>query len=91
MMINEERLLGFQEAFSDLAPMEQMVLECRFKERKTFKEIGISVNRTTERARIIYQHGIRKMGNRHRLRMLVLGYHRALEEFYKEEATRWRR
>ena len=88
MTINDEQVLGFQKAFEQLAPMEQMVLKCRFKDRQTFKQIGVSVNRTTDKAYLIYQHGIRKLRNPYRHNMIVLGYHRALEVFTKEESSR---
>ena len=62
---------GIIECINDLTDREKSVIIMRYKERKTFKEIGESLNRSYETVRINHNKALRKLRHPFRYKKMI--------------------
>ncbi len=72
--ITEDRITGLQYSLESMTDRELDVLDCRFRERKSFREIADLFSVPIERIRVIYDRSLRKLRKTYRLPMIALGY-----------------
>ncbi|MBR2561592.1 MAG: hypothetical protein IKE31_05525, partial [Eubacterium sp.] len=70
----EDRITGLQYSLESMTDRELDVLDCRFRERKSFREIADLFSVPIERIRVIYDRSLRKLRKTYRLPMIALGY-----------------
>ena len=87
MEISEDHILGLQMVLEALTDREQDVLDFRFRERKSFRQIGELWGFPTDRARSIYEMTLRKIRKTPRLAMISFGYHGAEAEKERARVT----
>ena len=78
--ITEDRILGLKYSLESMTEREQNVLDARFQERKTYREIADQFNIPSERIRMIYRKSLRKLRHSSRYNQIALGYNAAAEE-----------
>ena len=57
--ITEDRITGLQYSLESMTDRELDVLDCRFRERKSFREIADLFSVPIERIRVIYDRSLR--------------------------------
>lgn len=72
--ITEDRITGLQYSLESMTDRELDVLDYRFRERKSFREIADLFGRPAERVRVIYDRSLRKLRKTYRFPMIALGY-----------------
>ncbi|MBR3245328.1 MAG: hypothetical protein IKF90_21970 [Parasporobacterium sp.] len=72
--ITEDRITGLQYSLESMTDRELDVLDYRFRERKTFREIADLFGIPAERVRVIYDRTLRKLRKTYRFPMIALGY-----------------
>ena len=72
--ITEDRITGLQYSLESMTDRELDVLDYRFRERKTFREIADLFGIPVERIRVIYDRSLRKLRKTYRFPMIALGY-----------------
>ena len=87
MEINEDHVLGLQKVLETLTDREQDVLDLRFKERKSFRQIGEVWGLSTDKARSIYEMTLRKIRKTPRFNLISFGYHGAEAEKERAKAA----
>ena len=80
MEINDDRLLGLNEAGEMLLEREKDVLKMRFRERLAFSEIANRTNVPAKTIRRVYNRSIRKLRQSDRIDLIKLGLKAAEEE-----------
>ena len=78
--ITEDRILGLQHCLERMTERQLEVLEARFQERKTFREIADQYGLATERICGIYEKSMRKLRHPSRFDLIAFGYNTAAEE-----------
>lgn len=77
--ITEDRITGLQYSLESMTDRELDVLDYRFRERKTFREIADQFGIPAERIRVIYDRSLRKLRKTYRFPMIALGYDASLQ------------
>ena len=85
--ITKDRILGLQKVLETLTDREQDVLDYRFRERKSYRQIGELWGFPTDRARSIYEMTIRKIRKTPRFALISFGYHGAEAEEKRVKAA----
>ena len=84
--ITDDRVLGLQHALETLSPREKEVVDVRFQERKSYRQIGDIYDLPVDRIRMIYERAMRKLRTPGRFDLIELGYATSLKEKEKAEA-----
>ena len=87
MEISADHILGLQKVLETLIEREQDVLDFRFKEGKSFHQIGEMWGLSTDRTRSIYEMTLRKIRKTYRFSLITFGYHGAKAEKEKAKAA----
>ena len=72
--LNDDQMHGLEFALDSLKDNEKTAVLLRYKEHKTFKEVGVCFSRSNERMRQIIAKGIRKLRHPDRLKYYRDGY-----------------
>ena len=83
--ITEDRVIGLQYSLESMTDRERDVLDYRFRERKTYREISDRFELPVERIRVIYERSMRKLRKSFRFDLIALGYYTAEEKRKKTE------
>ena len=84
--ITEDRITGLQHSLETMMDRELEVLELRFRERKTYREIAGLFGIPEEKVRVIYERTLRKLRKSYRFPLILLGYNASRQA--EEQAKR---